>query len=105
MLLLEHQHRYMHDVSHSFACPRYEGNWMMDQKYGYGVLSLCDGSRYEGNFRANHRHGMGKMLYPDGHTEEGLFSYGILVSNDEFQVNVDKLVENQSDNATVTEDG
>ena len=64
----------------------------MDEKYGYGVLTLADGSTYEGNFRSNHRHGLGKMTYTDGRVEEGLFSYGVLVSDEEFEVNVDKLV-------------
>lgn len=71
---------------------RYEGKWAMDKKYGYGVLTLADGSMYEGNFRANHRHGLGKITYSDGRVEEGLFSYGVLVSSEEFEVNLDELV-------------
>ena len=42
---------------------------------GYGVCERSDGVRYEGEWLNNQRHGFGVTVFPDGSKEEGRYKF------------------------------
>lgn len=49
----------------------YEGDWIDDKMYGFGVYKYCNGDIYEGEFVDNKHHGFGKYFFFDGSKYEG----------------------------------
>ena len=44
----------------------YEGEVWDNQKHGYGILRMRNGTRYEGNWKNGKREGFGVCVYPYG---------------------------------------
>ena len=67
---------------------RYEGEFLNNQRNGYGVMVYQDGakyqegSRYEGEWLNDMRHGNGEMIYlNDGRRLRGLFKENAFVGS------------------------
>ena len=54
----------------------YEGDWVDDQKEGWGSYKWPDGKKYEGQWKANHYHGACKFSKPKGKNKYALFKKG-----------------------------
>lgn len=50
---------------------RYRGQWLGDERHGYGVLITAEGLTYEGQFRHGQAHGRGSFMDIDGSVYEG----------------------------------
>lgn len=57
----------------------YSGEWVQDQRHGFGVCERSDGVMYEGGWLNNKRHGFGITKFSDGSFEEGQYQNGKLV--------------------------
>lgn len=69
----------------------YKGNWVNDQKSGYGQYFWPDGAKYEGEFCCDQKHGKGIYTYASGDTLTGVFendrqngTYVLRSGNDKF---------------------
>ncbi|XP_058160596.1 MORN repeat-containing protein 1 isoform X3 [Dasypus novemcinctus] len=51
----------------------YEGNWVLDQRQGHGVLRCADGSTYEGQWHCDVRSGQGGLAHCSGLVYDGLW--------------------------------
>ena len=51
----------------------YKGQWLGNEKHGYGVQIWPDGARYEGLFQNNLAHGNGTLQYKNGDKYEGMW--------------------------------
>ena len=67
---------------------RYEGDFLDNQRSGYGVMIYQDssqyqeGSRYEGESLNDMRHGMGEMFYlNDGRRLKGIFQENAFIGS------------------------
>ena len=67
---------------------RYEGEFLNNQRNGYGVMVYQDdakyqeGSRYEGEWLNDMRHGYGEMIYlNDGRRLRGLFKENAFIGS------------------------
>jgi len=49
----------------------YEGNFVENEKHGYGIINYPDGRKYEGNWDRDKVSGKGKMYYSNGSIYEG----------------------------------
>ena len=49
----------------------YTGEWLGDERDGFGILVWPNGSVYEGQFKNNLAHGLGKITHKDGDSYEG----------------------------------
>ena len=47
---------------------------------GYGICKQSNGLTYEGEWLNNQRHGYGVTTYPDGSKEEGKYKYNAITS-------------------------
>ena len=47
----------------------YEGDWVSNQRSGYGCLAYANGDRYVGEFRAHRPHGVGSFTTDGQHYE------------------------------------
>ncbi len=45
------------------------GNWVDDQRHGYGVYTYPNGDMYEGEWQSHLRHGQGVYTYKDTGTK------------------------------------
>ena len=55
---------------------KYEGNFVMNLKDGYGVMIWNTGGKYSGYFQNNLRHGQGKMVWSNGTVYQGGWANG-----------------------------
>jgi len=49
----------------------YTGDWLEDERHGFGVYYNKVGERYDGDWEGGVRHGLGKQVYEDGSVYEG----------------------------------
>ena len=49
----------------------YTGDWLVDERHGFGVYYNKIGERYDGDWQEGVRHGLGKQVYEDGSVYEG----------------------------------
>lgn len=49
----------------------YDGEWVGNDRDGYGIQRWPDGARYEGEWKNNKAHGKGKFYHVDGDVFEG----------------------------------
>ena len=57
----------------------YKGNYVDDERDGYGEMFWTDGSIYQGEWKQGIQHGYGKMTFPDGTIKEGRFENNIFI--------------------------
>ncbi|XP_047041997.1 radial spoke head 10 homolog B-like [Helicoverpa zea] len=63
----------------------YDGQWIHNERYGYGSREYCDSSGYKGDWERNVRQGKGLMIWPNhdfyrGEWQNGVMSgYGIYI--------------------------
>ena len=50
---------------------KYEGQWKNDNAHGKGTLIHSSGDKYEGEWKRDKAHGYGKYTHIDGQTYEG----------------------------------
>jgi hypothetical protein len=46
---------------------RYDGEWVDDQKHGWGIMTFASGDVYEGNWRHDKKDGFGKAIWTGVH--------------------------------------
>lgn len=54
----------------------YDGDWLNDQRHGYGVWSRTDGTRYAGQWENDKPHGEGTIFFADGTVYTGQWEEG-----------------------------
>uniref|UniRef100_A0A7S4Q7H9 MORN repeat-containing protein 5 n=2 Tax=Alexandrium monilatum TaxID=311494 RepID=A0A7S4Q7H9_9DINO len=54
----------------------YSGQYVLDQKHGFGVLSWTDGRRYEGFWDSGRQHGLGRLCSGSGRSCLALWERG-----------------------------
>ena len=61
----------------------YEGNFVDDERSGYGVYTWANGECYRGDFEHNLMNGTGTFTWPGGRVYSGHFENGIIVRTEE----------------------
>ena len=60
----------------------YEGEYLNDQKHGWGVFTWADGRKYEGFWAEGKQHGEGALMYK-GKCKNGIWINGKLAKSNE----------------------
>ena len=55
---------------------KYDGDYVDDQKEGFGIYFWPDGKRYEGQWSDGKQHGEGKILNAKGKCRKGIWEEG-----------------------------
>ncbi len=50
----------------------FDGEWVEDQRQGWGVYIWSNGDKYEGMWNANQPSGVGRMIYADDQIKTSL---------------------------------
>ena len=50
----------------------FDGEWVEDQRQGWGVYIWSNGDKYEGMWNANQQSGVGMMIYADDQIKTSL---------------------------------
>jgi hypothetical protein len=66
---------------------KYEGQWNMDIKHGYGICTYPDGSVYHGEYLNGHYEGSGKFTWKNGDVYVGKWGDGKMEGEGEFKHN------------------
>lgn len=66
------------DESHAVQPVNYNGNWINNNRVGYGELTFSDGSFYKGEFNYDNMHGKGSYFFESGEVYVGNFINGII---------------------------
>jgi hypothetical protein len=59
----------------------YHGNYINDERMGYGEMYWTDGSCYKGDWIKGIQHGRGIMTFPDGRIKDGYFDTNVFKGN------------------------
>ena len=66
---------------------KHQGQFINNEKQGFGIFFWNDGDRYEGQFFKDKRDGLGTMIYKDGRTKEGIWRNDEFVGNNYWKIN------------------